>query len=70
MSTLTWMVELSWTLERSPIRIRFTSPRATTLNHRLACSPSSTSPITVAVGARNAVSGITGGVTRGGAGSA
>src|SRR5260370_41047178 len=46
-----WQVELSCTLEFSPISIHSLSPRSTAPNHTLADSCSRTLPITVAVSA-------------------
>src|SRR6185436_14060211 len=40
-------------LVRAPIRIQFTSPRATVWNQKETSSPSSTSPVTYAPGATN-----------------
>src|ERR1700761_7274261 len=45
-----------------PIRMLFTSPRTTALNHTLHSPPITTSPTTVALGATKQSSGITGAI--------
>jgi hypothetical protein len=48
-SFITWMIVPSCTLDRRPIRIRWTSPRMTTAIQTLLSSAISTSPITCAL---------------------
>ncbi len=43
----------SWTFERAPIRIQFTSPRAAVWNQKETSSPTSIAPVRCAPGARN-----------------
>src|SRR5579871_6265880 len=45
------MITPSWIFTLSPMRMQFTSPLTTALNQMLQCSPISTSPTTVALGA-------------------
>src|SRR6185295_16239494 len=51
LSCVTWSTAPSWTLVRAPMRIQWTSPRATVWNQNETSSPSSTSPATCAEGA-------------------
>ena len=48
---VTCSTEPSWMFVRAPMRIRWTSPRATVWNQNEQSSPASTSPATIAPGA-------------------
>src|SRR5512137_2979013 len=48
---VTWMTQLSWTLEPSSMVILLMSPRMVAWSHTLQLGPISTSPIMTAVGA-------------------
>jgi len=56
----TWMIDPSWMLVRAPIRIEFMSPRTRQWNQIPVSDPTTTSPMTAAVGAMNASSAIVG----------
>jgi hypothetical protein len=58
----TWMIAPSWMLVRSPIWMYYRSPRTRQWNQMPVSEPTTTSPITAAVGAMKA-SGATFGVT-------
>src|ERR1700679_4348217 len=54
------MIEPSWMFVLAPIRIEFMSPRTRQWNQTPLSEPTTTSPITAAVGAMNASSAIVG----------
>jgi hypothetical protein len=55
-----WTTALSWMQDPSPTRIRSKSPRSTAPNQTLVSGPSTTSPMSVAVGATNASAAMSG----------